>query len=82
MAQATTAIRQVKTDLAFSWQGTDKKGNKVRGRMVAASEQALRAELRRQGARRRHRRFQPPIVNDAGRRHTAGAVLRDRGRWP
>jgi type IV pilus assembly protein PilC len=49
MAQATTAIRQVKTDQAFNWQGTDKKGNKVRGRMVAASEQALRAELRRQG---------------------------------
>ena len=49
MAQASTAARQIKTDLAFNWQGTDKKGNKVKGRMVAANEQALRAELRRQG---------------------------------
>jgi type IV pilus assembly protein PilC len=49
MAQATSAIRNLKRDLAFSWEGTDKKGQKVKGRSVAKSEQALRAELRRQG---------------------------------
>jgi type IV pilus assembly protein PilC len=31
------------------WEGTDRKGQKVKGKNVAASEQALRAELRRQG---------------------------------
>ena len=49
MAQATSAIRKMKQDVAFTWQGTDKKGQKIKGRTVAASEQALRAELRRQG---------------------------------
>src|SRR3954451_13268840 len=49
MAQAATATRSVARDTAFSWEGTDKKGLKVKGRSVATSEQALRAELRRQG---------------------------------
>jgi type IV pilus assembly protein PilC len=49
MAQAATAKRQVVRDSPFMWEGTDKKGLKVKGRSVAASEQALRAELRRQG---------------------------------
>jgi len=49
MAQASTAIRSVKQDVAFTWEGRDRKGLKVAGRMVAANEQALRGELRRQG---------------------------------
>jgi type IV pilus assembly protein PilC len=49
MAQATSAIRNLKRDMAFTWEGTDKKGQKVKGRSIAQSEQALRAELRRQG---------------------------------
>lgn len=49
MAQATSAIRSVKRDTAFQWEGTDRKGQKVKGRSVANSEQALRADLRRQG---------------------------------
>ena len=49
MAQASTAIRSVKQDVAFTWEGRDRKGMKVTGRMVAANEQALRGELRRQG---------------------------------
>ena len=49
MAQAAAAKRQVVRDTPFMWEGTDKKGAKVKGRSVAASEQALRAELRRQG---------------------------------
>ena len=47
MAQAMT--REIARDIPFSWEGTDKKGQKVKGRSVAPSEQALRAELRRQG---------------------------------
>jgi len=48
MAQATTAVR-LKKDIAFQWEGMDKKGQKIKGRSLAQSEQALRAELRRQG---------------------------------
>jgi type IV pilus assembly protein PilC len=49
MAQATSAIRTLKKDVAFNWEGMDKKGQKIKGRSVAASEQALKSELRRQG---------------------------------
>ena len=34
---------------AFLWVGTDRSGKKVRGKSVAASETAVRAELRKQG---------------------------------
>ena len=37
------------TDIPFSWEGTDSKGKKIRGKSVAASESAVRAELRRKG---------------------------------
>ncbi|MFO0453907.1 MAG: type II secretion system F family protein [Pseudomonadota bacterium] len=45
MAQASTISKQT----PFVWEGKDKKGNKVRGKSIAANEQALRADLRRQG---------------------------------
>ena len=46
MAQSATAIRK---DIQFNWVGKDRKGNKLKGRSLASSEQALRADLRRQG---------------------------------
>ena len=46
MAQSARAIKK---DIQFSWVGTDKKGNKLKGRSLASSEQALRSDLRRQG---------------------------------
>ncbi len=50
MAGANTAVvRTVKKDVAYQWEGMDKKGQRVKGKSVAASEQALRSELRRQG---------------------------------
>ena len=49
MAQTSTAIRSVKKDQVFKWEGRDRKGQKVTGRLVAANEQAVRGELRRQG---------------------------------
>jgi type IV pilus assembly protein PilC len=49
MAQASTAIRSVKRDMPFMWEGRDRKGQKVKGRTVAQNEQAVRGELRRQG---------------------------------
>jgi type IV pilus assembly protein PilC len=46
MAVSATASKK---DTQFLWEGKDKRGNKVRGKSLAASEQALRADLRRQG---------------------------------
>src|ERR1700681_3382669 len=49
MAQATSAIRTIKRDVSFQWEGMDKKGQRIKGRSIAPSEQALKSELRRQG---------------------------------
>jgi type IV pilus assembly protein PilC len=35
--------------IPFLWEGKDRKGKKVKGRSMAATEQAVRADLRRQG---------------------------------
>jgi len=43
---AETAIT---ANTPFLWEGTDRKGNKVKGKSLAASEAAVRADLRRQG---------------------------------
>jgi type IV pilus assembly protein PilC len=42
---AETAIANV----PFIWEGTDRKGSKVKGKSLAANEAAVRADLRRQG---------------------------------
>src|SRR5271154_2305885 len=46
MAISATATKK---DVQFIWEGKDKRGHKVRGKSLAANEQALRADLRRQG---------------------------------
>ena len=46
MAISATATKK---ETQFLWEGKDKRGNKVRGKSLAASETALRADLRRQG---------------------------------
>ena len=46
MAISTTASKR---DIQFIWEGKDKRGHKVRGKALAPNEQALRAELRKQG---------------------------------
>lgn len=38
-----------KKDTQFIWEGKDKRGNKIRGKSLAANEATLRADLRRQG---------------------------------
>ncbi|MGQ0834037.1 MAG: type II secretion system F family protein [Gammaproteobacteria bacterium] len=48
-AAATGSVRTIKRDIAFTWAGMDKKGNRIKGRSLAPDEPALRAELRRQG---------------------------------
>jgi type IV pilus assembly protein PilC len=49
MAQSSSAIRAVKRDTSFVWEGKDKRGKIVKGKSLAKDETALRAELRRQG---------------------------------
>jgi type IV pilus assembly protein PilC len=44
MAQVASAQQ-----FPFVWEGTDKKGKRVKGKMLAASEAAVKADLRRQG---------------------------------
>ena len=43
---ANTAIVK---DTSFNWEGTDRRGKKVKGKSLAANEAAVRADLRRQG---------------------------------
>ncbi|MGH8495310.1 MAG: type II secretion system F family protein [Gammaproteobacteria bacterium] len=45
MAGTAVAIKEI----PFTWEGTDTRGNRVKGKSLAASEAAVRTELRRQG---------------------------------
>ena len=50
MAPAATAtVRTIKRDIAFAWEGRDKRGNRIKGKSLAPDESALRVELRKQG---------------------------------
>jgi type IV pilus assembly protein PilC len=46
MAEAAAAAGK---NLNFVWEGTDKKGNRVKGKTMAPNEAAVKADLRRQG---------------------------------
>ena len=59
----TAAIKQT----PFNWEGTDRAGKKVKGKTVAASEAAVRAELRRQGVVPTRIRKQTQLFKQGGR---------------
>jgi type IV pilus assembly protein PilC len=67
MAQATSAIRSIKRDTAFNWEGMDKKGQRIKGKSVALNEQALKNELRRQGVVATRIRKQSQAFRSGGR---------------
>lgn len=46
---ATLARKDIRKDIPYVWEGTDKKGRKVKGEMLAAGEAMVNATLRRQG---------------------------------
>ena len=48
-ASATASVKGIKRDIPFTWEGRDRKGNRVKGKSLAPDETALRADLRRQG---------------------------------
>ncbi len=62
MAEAATADQT-----PFTWEGTDRKGNKVKGKSLAASEAAVRAELRRQGVVPNRIRKQTKLFQSKGK---------------
>src|SRR5579871_1836406 len=68
MAQAaTTTVRAIKRDVAFSWEGMDKRGTRVKGKSLAPDEATLRVELRRQGIAASKIRKQSQAFKSGGR---------------
>src|SRR5580698_1096513 len=69
MAQAasTTTVKSIKRDTPYTWEGRDKKGNKVKGKSVAPDEAALRADLRRQGIAASRIRKQSSALRSGGK---------------
>ena len=53
-------------NVPFVWEGTDRKGKKVKGKSLAASEAAVRADLRRDVADCRLRRRRPAGLPGSG----------------
>ncbi len=72
MAQSTSAIRSIKRDTPFLWEGKDKRGKVVKGKSLAKDETALRAELRRQGVA--PSRIKKQSASIAGGKVTAGDI--------
>ncbi|HUN26091.1 MAG TPA: type II secretion system F family protein [Steroidobacteraceae bacterium] len=66
-AAATTTVRSIKQDVAFVWEGRDKKGKRVKGRSLAPDEAALRVDLRRQGIAASRIRKQSTALKSGGK---------------
>jgi type IV pilus assembly protein PilC len=63
-----------KKETQFTWEGKDKRGNKVRGKALAANEAALRADLRRQGVAATRVKTQGKKLFSSGGSVTAGDI--------
>ena len=66
MAVSATAAKK---ETQFLWEGKDKRGNKVRGKSLAASEATLRADLRRQGVAATRVKTQGRSLRSGGKGH-------------
>ena len=58
----------------FLWEGTDRKGNRVKGKSMASTEQAVRADLRRQGVVPSRVRKQSKSMFSGGGKITPGDI--------
>src|SRR5687768_11038377 len=67
MATATATVKTIRRDIPFTWEGMDRKGNRVKGRSLAPDEAALRADLRRQGIAPSRVRKQSSALRSGGR---------------
>src|SRR5580658_2123473 len=66
-AATTQSVKGIRRDIPFTWEGRDKKGNKVKGKSVAPDESALRADLRRQGIAASRIRKQSSALRSGGK---------------
>ena len=64
---ATTTVKTIKRDIPFTWEGKDKRGNRVKGKSLAPDETVLRGELRRQGIAASRIRKQSAAVGRGGK---------------
>src|SRR6202453_3083795 len=64
MAVSATAGKK---ETQFVWEGKDKRGHKVRGKSLAASEAILRADLRRQGVAATRVKTQSNVFRSGGK---------------
>lgn len=69
-----TAAAAGKKDTQFVWEGKDKRGNKVRGKALAANEATLRADLRKQGVAATRVRTQSKGIFGGGGKPEAGDI--------
>jgi type IV pilus assembly protein PilC len=67
MATATATVKTIRRDVPFTWEGMDRKGNRVKGRSLAPDEAALRADLRRQGIAPSRIRKQASALKSGGK---------------
>jgi len=72
---ATASIKTIKRDTPFSWEGMDKKGNRVKGKSLAPDESALRADLRRQGIAASRIRKQSQAFKSGGKVNAADIAV-------
>ena len=70
MAQSA-AIKQA----PFTWEGTDRAGKKIKGKLVATNEAAVRSELRRQGVIATRVRKQSTLFRQQGRVKAADIAI-------
>ena len=61
-------------NVPFLWEGTDRKGNKIKGKSMASSEDAVRADLRRQGVVPSRIRKQGKKLFSGGSKITTGDI--------
>ena len=62
-------------DIPFTWEGKDKKGNKIRGKILAVNEQAARADLRRQNIVATRIRKQRKLFSGGGKISAADIAI-------
>src|SRR4249919_4104066 len=70
-ATKPTTIRRAEATPLFIWEGTDKRGVKMKGEQPAKNANLVRAELRRQGITPNVIKIKPkPLFGGAGKRIT------------
>lgn len=70
--KVATTVRRAEALPIFVWEGTDKRGKKMKGEQVSKNANMLRAELRRQGIQPRVVKVKPkPLFGSAGKKISA-----------